>query len=157
LRAEQGRAANIPYPQGERDEIGLHIRPSPEGPQLAFLNGAQPDKPLAVVIPLDDLALDRLSSIERFIHSIGGKHRPDARLTPPQRRRLSHMLRCIDGREQQASHFEVAMALFGRRLVSREDWHDSSFRYLTHRLARDGAKMVERGYRQLLLFRRRHT
>jgi hypothetical protein len=156
LRAEQGRAANIPYPQGERDEIGLHIRPSPESPQLVFLNGAQPDKPLAVIIPLDDMTVDRLSSIERFIHSVGGKHHPDARLTSAQRRRLGHMLRCLDGREQEASHFEVATALFGRRLVSRKDWHDSSFRYQTHRLARDGAKMVERGYRQLLRFRRRH-
>ena len=155
LRAEPKIAAEIPYPQGELDEIGLHIRPSPEDPQLAFLNGAQPDKPLAAVIPLDDMAFDRLSSIEQFIHSVSGKYRPDARLTPAQRRRLVHMLRCIDGQEQQASHFEVATALFGRRLVIREDWHDSSFRYQMHRLARDGAKMVERGYRQLLRFRRR--
>jgi hypothetical protein len=157
LRAKQDMTANIPYPQGERDEIGLHIRPSPEGPQLALLNGAQPDKPLAAIIPLDDMAFDRLSSIAQLIHSVGGKHRPDARLSSAQRRRLGHMLRCLDGREEKASHFEVATALFGRRLVSREDWHDSSFRYLTHRLARDGAKMVERGYRQLLRYRRRHS
>lgn len=148
---------SVPHPQGERDEIGLHIRPSAECPQLTFLDGAQPDKPLAAIIPLDDMMFDRLLSVEQFIHSVGGKHRPDARLAPAQRRRLGHMLRCLDGREQKASHFEVAMALFGRRLVSREDWHDSSFRYQTHRLARDGAKMVERGYRQLLRIRRRHS
>ena len=66
------------------------------------------------------------------------------------------MLRCLDGREQQASHFEVATALFGRRLVSAADWQDSAFRYQTHRLVRDGLKMVERGYCQLLRARRRH-
>lgn len=155
LQAKQGRAASIPYPQGELDDFGLHTRPSPDGQQLALLNGAQSGKPLAAVIPLDDMAFDRLSSIERYIHSVGGKSRPDARLSPAQRRRLGHMLRCLDGREEQASHFEVATALFGRLLVKRDDWHDSSFRYQTHRLARDGAKMIERGYRQLLRFRRR--
>jgi hypothetical protein len=65
------------------------------------------------------------------------------------------MLRCLDGRDQQASHFEVATALFGRRLVSTSDWHDSAFRYQTYRLVRDGLKMTERGYRQLLRARRR--
>ncbi|MEI9400887.1 DUF2285 domain-containing protein [Mesorhizobium argentiipisi] len=67
------------------------------------------------------------------------------------------MLRCLDGREEQASHFEVATALFGRRLVSAADWHDSAFRYQTRRLVRDGLKMVERGYRQLLRARRRFS
>ncbi|TGV00991.1 DUF2285 domain-containing protein, partial [Mesorhizobium sp. M8A.F.Ca.ET.173.01.1.1] len=80
---------------------------------------------------------------------------PDARLTGAQRRRLGLMLRCLDGREEQASHFDVATALFGRRLVSVADWHDSAFRYQTQRLVRDGLKMVERGYRQLLRVRRR--
>nr|WP_281407497.1 DUF2285 domain-containing protein [Mesorhizobium sp. B2-7-2] len=78
------------------------------------------------------------------------QHLPDARLTAAQRRRLGHMLRCLDDQEEHASHFEVATALFGRRLVSAADWHDSAFQYQTHRLVRDGLKMVERGYRQLL-------
>ncbi|MGN6144006.1 MAG: DUF2285 domain-containing protein [Mesorhizobium sp.] len=112
---------------------------------------------MAAIIPLDEMAFDRLSSIERFIHSAGDKHRPDTRLSQAQRRRLGHMLRCLDGREEDASHFEVATALFGRRLVSRESWPDSSFRYQTRRLARDGMKMVAHGYRQLLRFRRRHS
>ncbi|WP_411969624.1 DNA -binding domain-containing protein [Mesorhizobium sp. CA10] len=62
------------------------------------------------------------------------------------------MLRCLDGLEEQ-----VATALFGRRLVSTADWHDSAFRYQTHRLVRDGLKMVERGHRQLLRARRRRS
>ncbi|MBZ9886323.1 DUF2285 domain-containing protein [Mesorhizobium sp. CA10] len=45
--------------------------------------------------------------------------------------------------------------MFGRRLVSAADWHDSAFRYQTLRSVRDGLKMVERGYRQLLRARRR--
>jgi hypothetical protein len=110
---------------------------------------------LTVIIPLDDMAQDRLQAIERFIRSMHRQHLPDARLTPAQRRRLGHMLRCLDARDQQVSHFEVAIALFGRRLVSAADWHESAFRYQTHRLVRDGLKMVERDYRQLLRMRRR--
>ncbi|MBZ9990925.1 DUF2285 domain-containing protein [Mesorhizobium sp. BH1-1-5] len=125
--------------------------------QLALLEDARPGEPLAAVIPLDDMAHERLKAIERFIRSIHRQHLPDARLTAAQRRRLGHMLRCLDGRDQKASHFEVATTLFGRRLVSAADWHDSAFRYQTHRLVRDGLSMVERGYRQLLRARRRHS
>ncbi|WP_258052266.1 DUF2285 domain-containing protein [Mesorhizobium sp. INR15] len=124
---------------------------------MALLGDPKPGRALAAIIPLDDMAHDRLLALERFIRSIARQHCPDARLTAAQRRRLGHMLRCLDGREEQASHFEVATALFGRRLVSAADWHDSAFRYQTHRLVRDGLKMVERGYRQLLRARRRLT
>ncbi|TPI35829.1 DUF2285 domain-containing protein [Mesorhizobium sp. B3-1-6] len=156
LQTREGSAFDVPLAGGRRDEVGLHMRSSP-GMQLALLGGTKPGEPLAAIIPLDDMAHDRLQAIERFIRSIHRQHLPDARLTAAQRRRLGHMLRCLDGREEQASHFEVATALFGRRLVSAADWHDSAFRYQTHRLVCDGLKMVERGYRQLLRARRRHS
>ncbi|TRC77964.1 DUF2285 domain-containing protein [Mesorhizobium sp. WSM4307] len=157
LHGAQDSSPFVPLAEGQRDEIGHHTRAGPSGTQVALLGDPQPGKPLAAVIPLDDMAPDRLLAIERFIRSIARQHIPDARLTTAQRRRLSHMLRCLDGREEQASHFEVATALFGRRLVSAADWHDSAFRYQTHRLVRDGLKMVERGYRQLLRVRRRFS
>ncbi|TPJ83363.1 DUF2285 domain-containing protein [Mesorhizobium sp. B2-5-4] len=153
LHTGQGSASDVPLVAGRRDEVGLHMRSG--GTQLALLGDAEPGEPLAAIIPLDDMAHDRLQAIERFIRLIRRQHLPDAQLTAAQRRRLGHMLRCLDGREEQASHFEVATALFGRRLVSAADWHDSAFRYQTHRLVRDGFKMVERGYRQLLRARRR--
>lgn len=155
LRPGQSNAFDVPLAGGLRDEVGLHARSSPGGPQLTLLGDAKPGVPLAAIIPLDDMAHDRLQAIEQFIRSIYRQHLPDARLTAAQRRRLGHMLRCLDGRDQQASHFEVATALFGRRLVSAADWHDSAFRYQTHRLVRDGLRMVERGYRQLLRARHR--
>ncbi|TPN53146.1 DUF2285 domain-containing protein [Mesorhizobium sp. B1-1-7] len=156
LGAQQGIAFDVPLAAGRLDEVGLHMRSSPGGTQLALLRDAKPGETLAAIIPLDDMAHDRLQAIERFIRSIHRQHVPDARLTTAQRRRLGHMLRCLDGRAQQASHFEVATALFGPRLVSAADWHDSTFRYQTYRLVRDGLSMVERGYRQLLRARRRH-
>ncbi|WP_246688460.1 MULTISPECIES: DUF2285 domain-containing protein [unclassified Mesorhizobium] len=157
LQARKGRAFEVALVSGRQDEVGLHMRSSPGGTQLALRGATKQGEPLAAIIPLDDMAQDRLEAIERFIRSIHRQHLPDARLTAAQRRRLGHMLRCLDGREQQASHFEVATVLFGRRLVSAADWHDSAFRYQTHRLVRDGVKMVERGYRQLLRARRRHS
>ncbi|WP_236952506.1 MULTISPECIES: DUF2285 domain-containing protein [unclassified Mesorhizobium] len=90
---------------------------------------------MAAAIPRDEMALDRLQAIERFIRSIHTPNLPDARLTAVQRRRLGHMLRCLDGREEQASHLEVATALFGRRLVNAADWHDPAF-YQTQPRAR---------------------
>ncbi len=155
LRTREGIASDVSLAAGRHDEVGLHMRASPGDTQLALLGDARPGEPLAAIVPLDDLAHDRLQAIERFIRSIHGQHLPDARLTTAQRRRLSHMLRCLDGRAQQASHFEVATALFGPRLVSAAEWHDSTFRYQTYRLVRDGLRMVERGYRQLLRARRR--
>ena len=156
VRPGQSSAFDVPLAAGRHDEVGLHMRSSPVGTQLALLDDAKPGEPLAAIIPLDDMAHDRLQAIERFIRSIHGQHLPDARLTTAQRRRLGHRLRCLDGRAQQASHFEVATALFGPRLVSAADWHDSTFRYQTYRLMRDGLRMVDRGYRQLLRARRRH-
>ncbi|AZO19004.1 DUF2285 domain-containing protein [Mesorhizobium sp. M2A.F.Ca.ET.043.05.1.1] len=156
LSAGEGSPIDVSLAAGRYDEIGQHMRSPPGGTQLAFLSETQPGKPLAAIIPLDEMAHDRLHAIERFIRAIHRQYLPDARLTAAQRRRLGNMLRCLDGRDQQASHFEVATALFGRRLVSAADWHDSAFRYQTHRLLRDGLKMVERGYRQLLRTRRRH-
>ncbi|TGQ77343.1 MULTISPECIES: DUF2285 domain-containing protein [unclassified Mesorhizobium] len=153
LRARE--VLDVPLATGQRDEIGLHVRSTSGATQLALLGDAQAGEPLAAIIPLDDMAHERLQAIERFIRSIHRQHLPDARLTGAQRRRLGLMLRCLDGREEQASHFDVATALFGRRLVSVADWHDSAFRYQTQRLVRDGLKMVERGYRQLLRVRRR--
>ncbi|MCA0008783.1 MULTISPECIES: DUF2285 domain-containing protein [unclassified Mesorhizobium] len=155
MLAREDSARDVRLAAGKRDEVGLHVRSSPAGVQLALLGGARPGEPLAAIIPLDDMAHDRLQAIERFVRSIHRQHLPDARLTSAQRRRLGHMLQCLDGREEQASHFEVATALFGRKLVSATDWQDSPFRYQTYRLVRDGLKMVERGYRQLLRARRR--
>lgn len=100
------------------------------------------------------MARDRLGAIERFLRSQGGRRVFDTRLTQTQRRRLAQMLRALDGRREGASYLELALALFGRRLVDPANWQDSSFRYTTLRLVRDGLRTVDRGYRQLLRARR---
>lgn len=136
-----------------RSADGLHAR-VPGGAQLTFLGDGAFDRPLAAVIPLDGMARDRLGAIERFLRSQGGRRVFDTRLTQTQRRRLAQMLRALDGRREGASYLELALALFGRRLVDPANWQDSSFRYTTLRLVRDGLRTVDRGYRQLLRARR---
>lgn len=133
---------------------GSYGRALSGGCQIALLGGARPERPLAAVIPLDGMARDRLSAVERFIRAQSGRSVQDWRLTQAQRRRLTLMLRALDGRAAGASYLDLALALFGRRLVDPAHWHDSSFRFTTLRLVRDGLKMVDGGYRQLLRSRR---
>ncbi len=76
-------------------------------------------------------------------------------MTAAQRRRLAHMLRALDGRAEGASQLEIALGLFGRRLVTATDWPSSSLRYTIQRLLHDGQRMVGGGYRELLRSRRR--
>jgi len=127
------------------------------GCQIALLGGTKAAHALAAIVPLDEMASERLSSVDRFVRSLEGRSVPDRRLTSSQRTRLSHMLRALDGRIEGASHFEIAHALYGPRLVIAAEWQESPFRYATLRLVRDGNKMIDGGYRQLLRFRRRGT
>ena len=147
--------ADIHFGAVKRSPAGLHARtPDLAGCQLTLLDGAQPEQPLAAIIPLGNGARDRLLAIERFIEVQSGRTVRDTRLTAAQRRRLAQMLRALDGRREGASYLDLALVLFGRRLIDPAHWHDSSFRYTTLRLVRDGLRMVDGGYRQLLRARR---
>ncbi len=143
----------------QQDEAGLHMRAKParDDVQIALLPDVHIRKPLAAVIPLDSKVLDRLASIYRFVKMQAGRSAPDKRLTTTQRRRIGHMLRAVDGRSEGASYFEIAHALFGKRHIKAPEWQESPFRHTTLRLVRDGRKMINGGYRQLLKFRRRAT
>ncbi|SFU22476.1 DUF2285 domain-containing protein [Mesorhizobium sp. YR577] len=141
----------------QQDEVGLHLHApaSVANSQITFLHGSHPSKPLAAVIPLDTKVSDRLASIYRFVKMQAGRNVPDERLTITQRRRIGHMLRAVDGRSEGASYFDIAHALFGKRLVKALEWQESAFRHTTLRLVRDGRKLVNGGYKHLLKFRRR--
>ncbi|WP_188166981.1 DUF2285 domain-containing protein [Oryzicola mucosus] len=132
-----------------------HLRyPDVGGIQLDVFSDTALGEPLAAVIPLDSMAKERLSAVSRLLIRNSKRQAPDDRLTSNQRRRLSHLLRACDGRVDGASHFQLAQALYGRRMVERRTWQDSPFRYATIRLIRDGAKLLNGGYRKLLSRRR---
>ncbi len=155
LTAGAASGIDIHFVASRRNADGLHGRiPLPGASQLMLVDGTRPDRSMAVIIPLDSAARDRLSAVERFIRSQSGHGVQDTRLTAAQRRRLAQMLRALDGRKEGASYLDLAIVLFGRRLIDPANWHESSFRYTTLRLVRDGLRMVDGGYRQLLRTRR---
>jgi len=107
--------------------------------------------PLAAIIPLDGDTLDRLTALERLWRSIvQPETAPPPRLTPQRRRRLRHMLQAVDARAAGASHRQLAQVLFGEARIAAEPWKTSALRDTTLRLARDGAALVDHGYRKLL-------
>jgi hypothetical protein len=111
---------------------------------------ASPDGPFNVAVPVGPDAPKRLISATRLLGLFSGKPVPDARLTPQRRARLRQMLRVFDARSCDASHREIAAALFGKHRISGPDWHESSLRYTTLRLVRDASAVVSGGYRELL-------
>jgi hypothetical protein len=111
----------------------------------ARLNG-----PLAALVPLNASAPERLAALERLWRIAGGRPVSDRRLTPQRRLRLRNMLRAVDAKAVDASHREIANAIFGKRRVEAELWHASSLRFATMRLVRDGQAMIGGRYRELL-------
>lgn len=97
-----------------------------------------------------------LVSATRFMRLLRGKPVPDSRITSQRRSRLRQILRALDARYCGASHRAIAEALFGNHLISGPDWHESSLRYATIRLIRDGQALVEGGYLELLKHRGSH-
>jgi hypothetical protein len=105
--------------------------------------------PVAVVL-LDDAAPDRLEAIARFWRAQRGRPAPDPRVTPQRRKRLAQMLRAVDARGEQASYRAIAAVLFPHHRIEAASWAGDAIRETTIRLARDGRKLVDGGYRDLL-------
>ncbi|WP_189052504.1 DUF2285 domain-containing protein, partial [Aliidongia dinghuensis] len=78
-------------------------------------------------------------------------------LTAQATDRLILALRALDGKLDGATQFEIATALFRPRNLSKRDWIDHDLRDRTGRLVRLGLRLMNGGYRRLLLhpFRRK--
>jgi hypothetical protein len=111
---------------------------------------------LAAVIPLDADTPDRIDAVSRFWNALTAPSPPaDLRITPQRRQRIRHMLQAFDGRACRATYREIAEVMFGVSRVASDVWKTSALRDATFRLVRDGAAMVNGGYRDLLRRRRR--
>lgn len=109
--------------------------------------------PPAVVLPLDRLFDIRVAAALRLWRSLAGRNPgPDpATLSRARRDRLILALRALDGRLAKASYREIADALFGVGEISGRAWKGHDLRDRTIRLVHYGLKMMEGGYRLLLL------
>ncbi|WP_189044604.1 DUF2285 domain-containing protein [Aliidongia dinghuensis] len=113
----------------------------------------------AVLLPLDQLFETRVAAALRLWRMLCG-HRPGpnpSALTAQAADRLILALRALDGKLDGATQFEIATALFRPRNLTKRDWIDHDLRDRTGRLVRLGLRLMNGGYRRLLLhpFRRR--
>lgn len=109
-----------------------------------------PGQALAAVVGFDAATPARLNALDRLWRHLDGKPPPPDPITPQRRRRLSAMLRALDGRACGAVHRDIAAALFGPDRVGGGPWKTSSLRDATLRLVRDGGTMARGGYLALL-------
>jgi hypothetical protein len=109
--------------------------------------------PPAVVLPLDRLFGIRVAAALRLWRSLAGRNPgPNpVTLSRARRDRLILALRALDGRLAKASYREIADALFGAGEISGRAWKSHDLRDRTIRLVHYGLKMMEGGYRLLLL------
>lgn len=120
---------------------------------LTLIGRPRSGRSLAVVVPLDADLPARMAAAAGLWRRLSAGAAPRG-LTAMKRRRLTQMLRAVDGRRCGAAHRQIAAALFGATRVAGEPWKTSSLRDATLRLVRDGLGMVDGGYRDLLRARR---
>ena len=107
-----------------------------------------PGASLSALIPLDNSMQTRSAATSRFLRDISG--RSSAGTKQIHDRRMSEMLRALDGHLAKASYRDIAQQLFGRERLNREPWKTSSLRAMTIRLVRGGVALMRGGYRKLL-------
>lgn len=106
---------------------------------------------LVAVVILDEDTPDRLHAIRRLWAAIRGRHLPaDNRITRQRRERSPQMLRAVDARLAGETYRSIAEVLFPSHHTDSASWAGDALRETTIRLARDGLKLVEGGYRSLL-------
>jgi len=121
-----------------------------------MLSAAVEDIPLAAIVPLDAQALSRVEALSRFWRALHRRPIPaDTRVTKQQRRRLRLMMQAIDGRSNDASYREIAIAIYGRERVASQSWKTSALRDAIIGLVEGATDMIGGGYHKLLRHRRR--
>ncbi|MBJ3764572.1 DUF2285 domain-containing protein [Maribius pontilimi] len=131
------------------DDSGLSWKRLDRGTVVVGTAGDSETEPIGLLIPLDDDWSIRLVAADRIRRHLLDLP-VDPLLTAQRRNRLKNALRCVDGREADASYRALAVSLFGEDRVADEPWKTSSLKAQVARLAVHGRMMVGRGYRQLL-------
>ena len=131
------------------DENGLVWTRLDSGDTVVGALGKNETEPIGLLLPFDDDWSIRLAAADRIRRHLIGLQ-VDPLLTAQRRIRLKHALRCVDGRDADASYRALAVTLFGEARVADEPWKTSSLKAQVARLVAHGRMMVDRGYRHLL-------
>jgi hypothetical protein len=148
---EEAQLGSITAERSDPDARHLIIR-NQHGDLRLWLHRRAQNRPLAIVLPLDDDLPIRARTALQFwvrVKSRAPAQEPLA-LTRQQRDRLVLMVRALDGHLSAASYREIAEALFGARRIKHEAWKTSSLRDRTIRLVRSSIAFMRAGYRKLL-------
>jgi hypothetical protein len=112
------------------------------------------DRPLGILLPLDDHWAARLAAARRLRARLLGRRAPRDPLSLQQRRRIAMALRALDAREAQTVLRTIAEHLYGAERVRDEPWKTSPLKAQVARLIAHGRHLTEHGYRALLLGQR---
>ncbi len=107
-----------------------------------------PGAALSALIPVDNSTQTRSAATLRFLRHVDGV--PSAGLAQIHDKRMSGMLRALDGHLAKATYRDIAQQLFGHERLNREPWKTSSIRATTIRLVKGGIALMRGGYRKLL-------
>ncbi|MDE1992615.1 MAG: DUF2285 domain-containing protein [Rhizobiaceae bacterium] len=100
---------------------------------------------------MDDATPDRLEAIARYWRGLNAPSiPPDPRITPQRRQRLRQMLRAVDARLERETYRAIATVLYPQHHTDAASWAGDAIRETIIRLSRDGMRLVDGGYRDLL-------
>ena len=139
-------------PEGTYAELQALVQPR----RALISHPLQPDAPVAVVLPLDELFDERVEAARRVWRALAGQHQvPRPAFTVQRRRRLKLLLRALDASLLSIRYREIAQGLFGDRVPDDASWRTHPLRATTIRLVRESRALMHGGYLRLLRRERR--
>jgi hypothetical protein len=139
---------------GVRDPAGIYCtaKVASRNWRLHVADGLHADDDVALVISTDALASRRLRAVRDLLNTVSGRVGAEGGAASVlTRSAVVHraMLQALDGAAAHASHRDIAIAIFGRRVVL-DRWSSDGelrarIRYFLHR----GRLLVESHYRKL--------
>ena len=123
----------------------------PPANQVLILGATTGGTPAALILPLDELFEERISTARRLWRALRrrGAIKPMS-FTPQRRHRLKLVLRALDGDLAGAGYRDIARAVFGDHVPDGPDWRTHSLRSAAIRLVQEGRALMRGGYLKLL-------
>jgi hypothetical protein len=116
-------------------------------------DGLAEEDRIAIAIPVDEFARRRVAAVDRFIVDLKAKSvEARNRLSASNRAYQFHcsVLQAIDGAAADATHRQIAVAIYGQRRVSASWTPDGDLRARIRYFLKRGATLVNGGYRTLI-------